>query len=138
MAITAALRAEIMLDHGGYCARCLMELEEARKNDLTVILDPRAEEIHHILSKGRTVKNEAAREASERKTLLVPLCRRHHTGSENAHNPTVAVALLQFNCQMYGYDVVKADYDAVVSALKHPLSIPFPEGEYELNESEPR
>lgn len=83
-------------------------------------------ELHHIVSKGRTVGNPAARKASEHPHLFSLLCADCHR-EQDSHNPETATQLLAFNCKLYGYEEVKATFDAVNDLLHRPVNIQFPE-----------
>lgn len=80
-------------------------------------------DLHHIVSRGRTVSNREAREASECKELFALLCPNCHS---KAHQPAIAAILLSKNIKRYGRFAVKR---AFMSALKNKSAtggIPFP------------
>jgi hypothetical protein len=81
-------------------------------------------QVHEMISRGRTIKNDTARSLSYNKHLCAWLCQDCHN---KAHSPKKARVLLLNNINKYGREAVKAAYDAVVDAMKLPLNIPFPE-----------
>lgn len=84
-----------------------------------------ASDMHEIISRGRTVNNERARELSYSKEVCSLLCRECH---ENAHNPEAQEILLRKNIDRYGYDAVRDVYLAIEDELVS-LDIPLPERE---------
>jgi hypothetical protein len=73
-----------------------------------------ASDMHEIITRGRTVKNEKARELSFKKEICALLCRKCH---ENAHNPKTALLLLKKNVDRYGYAAVSEAFENVRQAM---------------------
>jgi len=107
------IKWEMQLDRGGQNALC----------DLCGV--NYGHEQHEIVNRGRTVGNEAAREASYDKHICSLLCAECHTanhlaeGSENY--------LLAINIGLYGYAAVFEALEAVQVHLSLPLDMDIPQ-----------
>ena len=103
---------EMQIDRGGRAALC----DLCGKN-------PGIQQ-HEIVFRGRTVGNEAAREASYSKYICSYLCAECHTanhlaeGSENY--------LLAINIGLYGYAAVFEALEVVQAHLHTPLNLDIP------------
>jgi len=102
------IKNAMILDRGGKCHRCKAA---------------QGAEVHEILSRGRTIGNDAARMLSYDKHLCALLCRDCH---ETAHSPQVADELLQGNIDFYGYEPVETAYNAVQAEMRTRLNIQLP------------
>ena len=81
-------------------------------------------EMHEIISRGRTVGNEAAREASYDKHICSLLCAECHTANHLAE--ANQNTLLAFNIELYGYAAVFEALEVVQSHLHTPLNLDIP------------
>ena len=82
-------------------------------------------EMHEIISRGRTLHNEAAREASYDKHICSILCSSCHTGLNLAESHEAD--LLAFNMGLYGREAVLAAIKVVADLLNTPLILDIPE-----------
>lgn len=80
-------------------------------------------EMHEIVSRGRTVNNDEARELSFSRFICSILCRKCH---QKAHTKEVRTVLLQRNVERYGYYTVRGAFDRVQAAMKTPLDFGIP------------
>lgn len=113
-------KAMMVVDRGGRSAKC----------DLCGVT--LGTDMHEIVNRGRTVKNEEARALSYDRRICSLLCQSCH---QQAHNPEAANNLLKHNVAMYGYASVKSAFDKVVAAMSNPIGIVFPT-EVECQQSE--
>ena len=102
------IKWEMQLDRGGQNALC----------DLCGVNFGTQQ--HEIVNRGRTVGNEAAREASYDKHICSLLCAECHTLNNLAERN--AETLLAFNVGMYGIAPVLAALQVVQSHLHTPLN----------------
>ena len=130
-------RSRAIMDRGGPtapCDECVMECEKGERAATDV---ERGEEYHHILTRGRTMNADAARQSSDSRYVCSWLCNHHHTGAGNVHNPTAARRLLAFNIRLYGYNKVAWAYWAIVNALNHTINIELPTEEEAYGQRSP-
>ena len=109
------IKWEMQLDRGGQNAFC----------DLCGV--NYGHEQHEIVNRGRTVGNEAAREASYSKYICSLLCSECHTINNLAESNEYA--LLAHNIALYGYAEVIEALEIVQSHLSLPLDLDIPKEE---------
>lgn len=80
----------------------------------------KAEDLHEIVSRGRTGNNWEARRLSYVAPLVVPLCRQCH---ERAHNPQARKRLLQHNINLYGLEAVRQALSDLQAHLHYRLDV---------------
>jgi len=107
----ASIKWEVLVEKEGKCDLCGTG---------------RGDDLHEIINRGRTVGNDEARVLSFNRHICSLLCRDCH---EKAHNPNAAEKLLKRNIAFYGYEAVKAAWDATMGAMRYPPDMEFPEKE---------
>jgi len=106
-------------------ANAIVERGGPRNAKCDLCGDAKATDYHEIVSRGRTVNDDAARAHSFARELCAMLCNPCHLNL--AHNPKAATALLAKNCVRYGWLNVRARYDTLESLMASSIhGVPFP------------
>ncbi len=120
--IRSQVKWQMKVDRGGFAALC----------DLCHVNI--ATDMHEIIGRGRTVANDAAREASFDKHICSLLCQECHVLNQRAEYNEAA--LLAFNMSLYGREPVLTAIKAVADLLHTPLMLDIPEeGTYDTQRS---
>lgn len=99
-----------------YCAVCLLQgLPKPR----------RGVELHEIVTRAATIKNEVARNLSFAEALTVIICHEHH--QENHQSGSFEEELWQYNIDTYGREAVVAALDELQASMRSRLGVVLPE-----------
>lgn len=113
MANRRALRMELIVACRGRCYQCGK-------------LAGRHLEMHEIITRNMTLKNDAAREASFARELVSMLC---HDCHERANTPNMRTVLLALNIKRFGYEQVDRAFVRLLSLMRTrpPVHLPLAE-----------
>lgn len=99
-----------------YCASCLMKGS---------VPPNRGTELHEIIPRSWTIKNEEARNLSFAPGLTVILC--HECHQKNHQVGEMSGILLRYNILIYGREQVEHDFNALQAVMKTKLMMELPE-----------